>query len=532
MAVRLRHILQSVGVSPGGRANPKEVLSQSQALTVGSAVGSARTAIRLYAVSSQAKKVGASLDQMLKTADTLHTSFSKVSDASGKTLGAAGEMQKLSADGRALSKQTSKSSAELVLQMQATVEHIEKLVQGIDSIIRVSETIETIARKTTLLSFNATIEAARAGDQGRGFAVVAGEVRSLAQHTEARTAEIKTILDELALELTPAREALQKSRELVEGTAEAVVLVEDALERIAELAADTDQNMQSVVTVINELSDSIESVYSNLKTATVSAETITTDARALVGANYAVSQIVEECFAQYAKIDMDSQFHRYLRAARELSKRAQSVFEDAIDRGLCSLEDVLAYDYREIKGAEIQSLARLFDVSRVPLTGFNPPKYATRYDAAVDVELRRAMDDTKLAEPAIDYANVLDVNLYSPTFHTEGSDDWTGIPEKDLFGNRMKRFYDGRWSSTEAVRVAMGPNAKKIPDRASRQLFVDAGCELTEQPGSREQFMVKVYIREGIDALMTMSVPLYVRGQRYGAISIGWVAAPSQSDLA
>jgi methyl-accepting chemotaxis protein len=523
LAARLRKILRSVGVSSSAWADPHEVLSEVQALTIGSAVGSAQTAVRLYSVSSQARKVSDSLDEMLKVASELHSNFSRVSSASRKTLTDAGEMQELSVDGCELSQRASASSAELVTQMQATVEHIEKLVQGVSSIIRVSETIEAIARKTTLLSFNATIEAARAGDQGRGFAVVAGEVRSLAQHTEARTTEIKTILDELALELGPAREALQKSRELVEGTSEGVRLVEDALQRIAELAADTDRNMNSVATVVNELSGSIDSVFENLKTATGSAETIAKDARALVKANYAVSQMVEECFLQYAKIDLDSQFHRHLRGARELARRAQGVFEDAIDRGLCALNSVLAYEYREIKGAEIQSLGRLFDVSRVPASGFDPPKFAAGYDAVCDVELQRVMDEAKGSDPAIQYANVLDANLYASTYHAEGCQDWTGIPERDNVGSRLKRFYDGRWSSPEAVRVGMGPNAKKVPDRASRRQFIDAGCDLTEHAGSAEQFMVRVYVRDTRDVCMTLSVPIFVKGQRYGAVSLGWV---------
>jgi methyl-accepting chemotaxis protein len=507
------------------------VLSDVQALTVGSAAGSAQTALRLLSVSSQAKKVSTSLDAMLKTAEALHNNFQSVSSASGKTLSAAGEMQKLSQDGHELSKRAIESSAELRTQMQATVEHIEKLVQGISSIIRVSETIEAIARKTTLLSFNATIEAARAGDQGRGFAVVAGEVRSLAQHTEARTSEIKTILDELAVELAPAREALQQSRALVEGTAEGVESVGEALERIAELSIDTDRNMNSVATIVNELSDSIDSVFDNLKTATASAETIARDAKALVKANYAISQMVEECFFQYAKVDLDTTFHRHLRAGHELSRLAQAVFEDAIDRGLCTLEQILAYEYREIKGAEIQSLSRLFDVSRVPPSGFDPPKFATAYDAVCDLELQRVMDQVKAGSSSITYALVLDLNLYAPTHHADCSLDWTGNTERDTSGNRVKRFFDGRWSSPEVTRFGIGPQAKDVPDRASRRQFIQAGCDLSERPGSMDQFVVRTMVRDGAgtEIVMSLSVPLYVKGQRYGVISVGWAANPNMS---
>jgi methyl-accepting chemotaxis protein len=519
-----KKFLRAVGAPSALWSDPRAVLSDVQALTIGSAAGSAMTALRLSSVSSQARKVSGSLDLMLKTAERLHNNFHSVSAASTKTLSAASEMQKLSLDGRDLSRQATESSAELRMQMQATVEHIEKLVQGIGSIIRVSETIESIARKTTLLSFNATIEAARAGDQGRGFAVVAGEVRSLAQHTEARTAEIKTILDELAVELTPARDSLQKSRALVEDTAEGVRAVEGALERIVELSVDTDRNMNSVANVVHDLSGSIDSVFDNLKRATASSEAIVRDAKALVRANYAISQMVEECFWQYAKIDLDSTFHRALRAGRELARLASGVFEDAIDRGLCTLENVLAYDYREIKGTEIQSLSRLFDVSRVPPSGFDPPKFTAGYDAACDNELQRIMDQMKASDPAILYATVLDLNLYAPMHHSDCTRDWTGDAQKDNAGNRVKRFFDGKWSGPEATRFGIGPGARDVPDRASRQQFLQAGCDLTERPGGAEQFIVRTMVRDASEVVMTLSVPLFVKGQRYGVCSVGWAA--------
>lgn len=83
-----------------------------------------------------------------------------------------------------------------ITAQKAIATHTIKVVQDLlGNIIEFNHRIGSIAQMTNLLSLNASIEAARAGDAGQGFAIVAQEIRKLANQVSAITGEIEGLVE-------------------------------------------------------------------------------------------------------------------------------------------------------------------------------------------------------------------------------------------------------------------------------------------------------------------------------------------------
>jgi methyl-accepting chemotaxis protein len=88
--------------------------------------------------------------------------------------------------------------------------NMDRLRESSAAIGNVVNLIAQIARQTTLLALNSTIEAARAGAAGRGFAVVASEVKALAVQTQSATEEITKKIDALQRDAAGSVDAVQR----------------------------------------------------------------------------------------------------------------------------------------------------------------------------------------------------------------------------------------------------------------------------------------------------------------------------------
>lgn len=146
---------------------------------------------------------------------------------------------------------SSRTSSDIITNI---IEQVRETNLAIDSINEAVELISSITAQTNLLSLNASIEAARAGQAGKGFAVVASEIKQLADQSNEGATTIKDI----------AANILEKSNESVKLTEKMKTLVEQEQTDIVHAKSGFDTLSQTIEANI-EIAKNISEKTKNLE---------------------------------------------------------------------------------------------------------------------------------------------------------------------------------------------------------------------------------------------------------------------------
>jgi methyl-accepting chemotaxis protein len=135
-----------------------------------------------------------------------------------------------------------------------------------------------IAEQTNLLSLNAAIEAARAGEAGRGFAVVAGEVRKLADQTQAAADDVVKMTDSVTTRVLATSKAMEQGVTQVGEIERVSHDLDSALSTILAAAERTRAAAAMVTTAATENARAVDSAAANLSLVARTAESHATSA--------------------------------------------------------------------------------------------------------------------------------------------------------------------------------------------------------------------------------------------------------------
>jgi len=366
-------------------------------------------------------------------------------------------------DARELSVQTSEITQQGRMAVLEVVESMNAIDKSANEITDIVEIINGIAFQTNILALNAAVEAARAGEHGRSFGIVATEVRALASRSAEAAKQIKTLIDN-------SRENSSRGK-LLAKNAESQMIdilngVKSTAKQIKSIATATSeqklgiQDAENAILDIQELTRKNQNLVSQISTET---EELNQQAIYLNDAAkifYLPTSEFSHDFHQIAKND-----------AVEAAKKVAKKFEQLIQTGIISKNNLFNYHY-------------------TPIANTSPEKFSTPYDELCDKYL------PGIQEPILDnnnsyvYAIVVDYNGYVPTHNNRFCKPLTGDPKVDLAGNRTKRIFSDR------VGTLVGKHTNP--------------------------YKLQTYRRDTGELIFDMSAPIYVNGEHWGGIRIGY----------
>lgn len=213
-------------------------------------------------------EIATTVNELIATSHQIAGSAQRVSQIAGQTAGSA-------QGGEHTVSEAQESMAAIKGQVELIVNHMLDLGAKSQQIGAILEIINELAEQTNILSINASIEAAGAGEAGRRFGVVADEIRKLADRVGGSTKEIRALIEEI-------RRAVNTTVMVTEGGAKSVAAgsrhfdqVATSFRHIAELVTTTTEAAREIELSTKQQATAVEQVkvaISNVAQATREAE--------------------------------------------------------------------------------------------------------------------------------------------------------------------------------------------------------------------------------------------------------------------
>jgi len=344
---------------------------------------------------------------------------------------------------------------------------MEDLKQSTGKISQVMDVIQGISNQTNMLSLNAAIEAAKAGEQGKGFAVVAEEVRNLAQRTSQSTVEISSLVENIEETTTRIVTELQGgTRQITQGrevALETKQIFNSILKNTKENQSDTKEvaiaveeqslTIETISSSMTELSESMNQIYHNIEESASTARNLSVQG--------------EDFMRFLLEYRLGNRASKIVHALKGLQTEVGALLTRAEHQGI----PIWDHDYQEVESS-------------------TPLKFDVKYLSWIDQSPLQQLQDAFKQQHAVFFTVLVDKNGFLPKHNSEFDHPISGNKEQDLVKSRSRRLFND----------FTGKRAGKNTDR----------------------LLFQTYVRDTGEVMMDLSVPIMINKKHWGGIRVGF----------
>lgn len=341
-----------------------------------------------------------------------------------------------------------------------------------------SRAIGQIARETQLLSLNASVEAARAGDAGRGFAVIAASVKTLADQIQGFADQNAQSLEELVSVLGDLQDRSQSSAQSATQAIEESAAAHEASTQLTNLSQSVSKlvkDIEGLKTPVDENIRASKSINQELSELDQSVKHFELQLGQLQGRANSILDISEDLMVFIAQSGVETGDTKIIRLCEKAARRIEALMQNAVETGQLTKRAAFDRQYKQIPNT-------------------NPAQYFTEYVDWTDAHWQPIFEKVQQADPRIVFSAAVDVNGFLPTHNVIYSKPPTEDAEWNAANCRNRRIFDDRTGLSAAQNT--------------------------------KPFLVQTYRRDmgnGEFVLMKdASVPIYIEGQHWGGLRIGY----------
>lgn len=457
----------------------KETIAEIASRTGGLGVTAADIAGQISEVHRRSQSQSSIITELIAAVQEMVSTNKNIEDTVHQTKGATS-----SASGDVQSSQKNIQNAvenifALVKGVQSMERQLTSLSAALGSVAKVAVGIEGIASQTNLLALNATIEAARAGDAGRGFAVVANEVKSLADETKKATVEISDTVKELTGQVTALQSESEVNTAKAESVQEGTTSISEIFEALRGNLDQIDRNVGNIASVADKNTSQCDSVAAQMSELIAGNEKTSENLAAADRSANDLLQVSEMLIELIANSGHETEDSRFIDMVQKKSTAISQIFEEAIDQGRLTMEE-------------------LFDENYIPIEDSDPVQVMTKFTLFTDEVLPPIQEPVLKFDDTVVFCAAVDRNAYLPTHNMKfAKAQKPSDPDWNMGNARNRRIFDDRTG------LAAAKNQKPI--------------------------LLQTYRRDmggGVFATMKdLSAPIMVRGRHWGGLRIAYKPA-------